>query len=161
MTRFRDFPGSLARKFLASFLRGYRGRDFARTKAQLQFAVFEIDGAGTFRFLPDRAARRDVQIALIAAGTDKAFMDAIASARNPHEAVHEAMVVSGRLFELLGQCLVPEGAQWTPRLAHETAEKLARVSSPAGQRMMRNIAIAIFNWSLWITLGAGAPQSKE
>ena len=163
MRGFREVLGSWARAFLVGVARGYRGRDFARTLDQLRWRslVFEIDGAGAFRLLPDRVLRRDVQELLISTGADKAFMEAITAARNPEEPVFEAMYASGRLFELLGRCLTPEGSEWTPRLGRETAEKLERVNSPAGRQTVRRLAIAIFNLSSWAQLQERRQESSD
>lgn len=72
MRGLRQVLGLWARAFLAGVARGYRGRGLARTKVQLRRVVFEIDGAGTFRLLPERMLRGDTRRLFIP--SEKAFM---------------------------------------------------------------------------------------
>jgi hypothetical protein len=101
--------------------------------------VLEIDGAGTYSLITRRTIENDIALSnlLRSSGAERALIDALTEGEEPDSKVFAAVSGSGKLFDILGAALVPEGTdplEWTPKLQQQTADTLKRVISDAGKR---------------------------
>lgn len=103
--------------------------------------LLEFEGAGTYRLITSSTIERDIAISnvLRSSGAQEAMIDAIKAGEEPDARLFNAISGSGKLFELLGASLVPEGVdplEWSPELAKRTADTLKRVTAPEAKALL-------------------------
>lgn len=103
--------------------------------------ILEFEGAGSYRLITDSTIERDIALSnlLRACGAYDAFRGALEQGGDVDSRLFEAVTVSGKLFDILGASLIPEGTDplaWTPAIARETAEALRRITSPAAKQLL-------------------------
>lgn len=103
--------------------------------------VLEIEGAGNYQLITRRTIECDIALSNLirSSGAAQAFTDALEAGEDPDSRVFAAVSGSGKLFDILGAALVPEGIdplEWTPKLQQQTADTLKRVTSDAGKHTL-------------------------
>jgi hypothetical protein len=103
--------------------------------------ILEIEGAGTFRVVSASTIEHDIALTnlLRSSGAEKAVIDALTAGEEPDSRIFAAVTESGKLFDILAAALVPADVDplaWTPAIAKETADKLKRVVSEQGKRVL-------------------------
>jgi hypothetical protein len=103
--------------------------------------LLEIEGAGTYRLITSSTIERDIALAnlLRACGLEDVIYNAIAAGREPDAEIFAAVSGSGKLFDILGACLIPEGVDqftWTPKIGNDIAEKLRHVTHEKAKQII-------------------------
>lgn len=103
--------------------------------------ILEIEGAGTYRLVTASTIEHDIALTnlLRSSGAEKAIIDALTAGDEPDSRIFSAVTQSGKLFDIMAAALVPEGTdplEWSPAIAKETSDKLKRVVSDKGKRVL-------------------------
>lgn len=110
--------------------------------------ILEFEGAGVFRLMTASTIERDIVLTnlLRSSGVEQAMIDALSAGREPDSDIFAAVTSSGKLFDILGAVLVPDGfdqLQWTPQQGKETAEKLRHLTAPQAKAMVLHSIVAL------------------
>jgi hypothetical protein len=103
--------------------------------------ILEFEGVGNYKLITASTIERDIAISnvLRSSGAHDAMLQALTAGEEPDRRIFEAISGSGKLFELLGASLVPEGVDpltWTPAMARDTAQALKNISAPKAKQLL-------------------------
>jgi|SRR5579863_274753 len=103
--------------------------------------LLDLGDAGTFRLMKQSTIERDIVLSnlLASSGAKQALVEALENGNDTDAAIFTAVMASGKLFEILGAALEPEGAdalKWTPAVGAHTAQALKKITTPQAKRLL-------------------------
>src|SRR5579859_3716367 len=103
--------------------------------------ILEFEGIGNYKLITASTIERDIALSnvLRSSGAHDAMLEALAAGEEPDRRIYEAVSGSGKIFDLLGASLVPEGVDplaWSPAIARETAEALKKITAPKSKQLL-------------------------
>jgi hypothetical protein len=110
--------------------------------------IIELEGAGIFRLMTRSTVERDIVLSnmLRSSGAEQAMRDAIIGERNPDGEIFQAVASSGKLFDILGASLAPDGMEdleWTPACGLETSSRLKAISAAQAKILLLSCVVEL------------------
>jgi len=109
--------------------------------------LLEFEGTN-YQFATRSTIERDIRLSnlLRESGVQEAMLAALTAGEDVDARIFGALTQSGKIFDILGCALVPEGVDpiyWTPALARETAEKLKKIASDAAKQLLLESVVGL------------------
>ena len=110
--------------------------------------ILDFEGAGVFRLMTASTIERDIVLtnALRSSGVEQAMVNALSAGREPDSEIFAAVTSSGKLFDILGALLIPDGMEqleWTAKIGQETADKLRRLTADQAKQLVIHSIVAL------------------
>lgn len=110
--------------------------------------ILEFEGVGTYRLITKSTIERDIVLSglLRACGANQAMIEALTNGTDEDAGIFAAVANSGKLFDILGATLVPDGVdplKWTPDLGRETTEKLKHITADGSKQLLTTSIVAL------------------